>query len=125
MSDSRSWVAEQEDAREWEKARQEGCVVTAYPTQQNKGTIQSSVEAKALCSVLRKAESQGERSLVEKMIEICDPQSGLRFEELWDWWKKHKQEDVDKKYRVMIDTTIHQIGQDIKYPPMMDLVAKC
>ena len=56
----------------------------------------TNIETKALCSVLRKAESQGERSLVEKMIEICDPQSGLRFEELWDWWKEYKQQDMLK-----------------------------
>lgn len=56
----------------------------------------TNIETKALCSVLRKAESQGERSLVEKMIEICDPQSGLRFEELWDWWKTHKRADSNK-----------------------------
>ena len=46
--------------------------------------IATSLEDKALCSVLRKAETVGERALVEKMIEICDPQSGLRFEELCD-----------------------------------------
>ena len=56
----------------------------------------TSIETKALCSVLRKAEEKGERPLVEKMIEICDTQSGLRFEELWDWWEGHKQKDVIK-----------------------------
>lgn len=64
---------------------------------------ENSIETKALCSVLRKAESQGERSLVEKMIEICDTQSGLRFEQLWDWWKKHKQEDA---YKIVVDFKI-------------------
>ena len=58
--------------------------------------IPTTIETKALCSVLRKAERQGKCALVEKMIEICDPQSGLRFEEIWDWWKKHHQQDVDK-----------------------------
>lgn len=56
----------------------------------------TSVETKALCSVLRRAETEGERALVEKMIEICDPQSGLRFEDIWDWWKKHKEQDIVK-----------------------------
>lgn len=60
----------------------------------------TSVETKALCSVLRKAEQDGERKLVETMIEICDPQSGLRFEQVWDWWKKHKTEDELKKIAV-------------------------
>lgn len=57
----------------------------------------TSVEAKALCSVLRKVEQDGERKLVDTIIEICDPQSGLRFEQVWDWWKKHKAEDALKK----------------------------
>lgn len=55
--------------------------------------IPTTIETKALCSVLRKAESQGEHALIEKMIEICDPQSGLRFEEIWGWWTKHKVHD--------------------------------
>ena len=54
--------------------------------------IPTTIETKALCSVLRKAELKGTEALVEK-IEICDPQSGLRFEDLWDWWKKHEQKD--------------------------------
>jgi hypothetical protein len=56
----------------------------------------TSIETKALCAVLRKAETGGERAIVEKMIEICDPQSGLRFEDLWDWWKEHKAQDIVK-----------------------------
>lgn len=72
----------------------------------------TTIETKALCSVLRKAESHGERALVEKMIEICDPQSGLRFEEIWDWWKKHKAQDSVKSKEIIIDfmRDLQQIG---------------
>ena len=45
------------------------------------------------------------------MIEICDPQSGLRFEELWDWWKKHKQEDMNKQIKVYSDEAMQKLQQ--------------
>lgn len=45
------------------------------------------------CSVLRKAESHGTEALVDKMIEICDNQSGILLQDLWKWWKKHKAQD--------------------------------
>ena len=85
--------------------------------------VVTSIETKALCSVLRKAESQGERSLVEKMVEICDTKSGLRFEELWDWWEKHKQEDANK---ITIDFTRQSIPDSLKIKWPMDAIAiKC
>ena len=73
----------------------------------------TTIETKALCSVLRAAESQGERSLVEKMIEICDPQSGLSFGELWDWWKSHKKQDANKSdYRFQPHQQILSLRSD-------------
>ena len=88
-------------------------MIQPYPQQY---TV-TSIETKALCAVLRKAETGGERALVEKMIEICDPQSGLRFEEIWDWWKKHHQQDVDKLLKQYHDIAIKELQSDIKYPP--------
>lgn len=78
--------------------------------------VVTSIETKALCSVLRKAESQGEHSLVEKMIEICDSQSGLRFEEVWDWWKNHKQEDANKRTLVFSEQHFLQDPLNFKWP---------
>lgn len=47
------------------------------------------------------------------MIEICDPQSGLRFEQVWDWWKKHKTEDELKKV-VQVGVPFQQIYDPAK-----------
>jgi hypothetical protein len=85
--------------------------------------VVTSIETKALCSVLRKAESKGERSLVEKMIEICDTQSGLRFEELWNWWMKHKQEDSNK---ITIDFQKQSIPDPLTFKwPTDQITIKC
>lgn len=54
------------------------------------------IETKALCAVLRKAEAKGAEALVDQMIDICDAQSGILLQDLWKWWKEHKQQDAQK-----------------------------
>lgn len=66
----------------------------------------TAIETKALCSVLRKAELRGTEALVDTMIEICDTQSGILLQDLWDWWKKHKTQDSVKLD--FYTTLIHQ-----------------
>lgn len=71
----------------------------------------TNIETKALCALFRQAEEEGYRTLVEKMISLCDKQSGLRFEELWDWWNSHK--DGDKSKEDSFDKALETLRQNL------------
>lgn len=84
--------------------------------------ISTTIETKALCSVLRKAELKGTEALVDTMIEICDTQSGIMLQDLWEWWKKHKQKDQStfgKQIKECYDKRIQEM-QDRMNPSISD-----
>lgn len=81
--------------------------------------IPTTIETKALCSVLRKAELKGTEALVDTMIEICDSQSGIMLQDLWDWWKKHKQKDqstFDRQIKEHYDKRIQEMRDRMNLP---------
>lgn len=65
----------------------------------------TNIETKALCALFRQAEAKSVDFLVETMLQLCDGKSGILLQDLWKWWKEHKELDMSKQ---QFSTHVHQ-----------------